>query len=910
MIRALLFAAAFVCGLPSLAAQTPVADTKFTPRRGFHDAPFTLTISSATPGAEIRYTTDGSTPTATTGTIYAAPIQIGTTTVVRALATAPGLDPTNVDTHTYLFLADVVNQPSNITGYPRNTYPTGGGPNVQMDYQMDPIITDDPAYSADLLTGLQEIPSLCISVDPDNIYGNSNFYDGDAEEQISVETLFFNSPADNEQSEAGIESHSHKRMKRSMRLNFRSEYGDSKWRTKLLRDAPFNSNNRATPNELDRVILRAGNNRAWSRGWSEEKTTYAIDEFARQTQISMGDDGMRGAFVHLYINGLYWGLFNPVHRADTFFTSETYGGEEADWFAVSHGGDIPAEGNNSPRDDRYDYLKGTLKNKDMSVAANYAELEEHLDIENFIDYLLLHWYTTTGDWPQNNWYGGLRNPTSPEGPTPMKFFAWDGEWSWDLPHSSIRTRVPRDAAPWVHIDFRKDEGKNKNRPIADLFNSAKDNPDFLRRLGDRAHRHLANDGVLTDANAQARFSSTTDYIENAVIAESARWGDTIVSTPFTRDDHWQPEVTDILGYMNGRAAQLIAALRTENYYPDFDPPSYNQHGGEITSGFTLSLTNPNSTGSLHLSLDGSDPADGGGFTYTAPIALTETTRALARVKQGNEWSALTEATFIIPSPADLHLTELHYHPAAPDSATEFLELTNTGTTPLDLAGYTFTTGITLTFPAPTMLAAGETAVIVRDTDLFQAKYGTSIRILGEYAGKLSNDGERLALVTDLGQTIFDFTYNDTWHRQTDGAGDSLEPGTQPPSSEATDWGPSHLPGGSPAATEIAYATWAAAQGFPTTPDPTQDSNGDGITDLIEFVFGGTPLVQITPSGITFSLRRNREDITVTPQLSTDLTTWPDQALPPSTNVGVFTEYQIPAASAARSFFRMEVTIDN
>ena len=108
-----------------------------------------------------------------------------------------------------------------------------------MDYEMDPTVTADAAYSADLLAGLQEIPSLCISVDPDHIFGSSNFYEGDNEEPASVETLYFDDPEGDEQSEAGIEAHSHLRMKRSMRLNFRSEYGDSKWDTRPTPQHPI-----------------------------------------------------------------------------------------------------------------------------------------------------------------------------------------------------------------------------------------------------------------------------------------------------------------------------------------------------------------------------------------------------------------------------------------------------------------------------------------------------------------------------------------------------------------------------------------------------------------------------------------------------------------------------------------------
>ena len=85
-----------------------VGDTTFSVDRGFYDAPFQLIISTNTPGAQIRYTTNGSPPTATTGTVYTGPITIDRTTTIRAAAFKTGLVPSNVDTQTYIFLNDVV----------------------------------------------------------------------------------------------------------------------------------------------------------------------------------------------------------------------------------------------------------------------------------------------------------------------------------------------------------------------------------------------------------------------------------------------------------------------------------------------------------------------------------------------------------------------------------------------------------------------------------------------------------------------------------------------------------------------------------------------------------------------------------------------------------------------------------
>ena len=95
-----------------------VADTKFEPNRGFFDAPFRVTITAATPGAEIRYTLDGSKPTAAKGKVYEGPIAIDTTTTLRAASFKSGLRASNVDTHTYLFAQHIIKQPAKPAGFP------------------------------------------------------------------------------------------------------------------------------------------------------------------------------------------------------------------------------------------------------------------------------------------------------------------------------------------------------------------------------------------------------------------------------------------------------------------------------------------------------------------------------------------------------------------------------------------------------------------------------------------------------------------------------------------------------------------------------------------------------------------------------------------------------------------------
>jgi hypothetical protein len=63
-----------------------VGDTKFDHDRGFYNAAFSLSITSSTAGASIRYTTNGSLPMATNGLVYTGPIPIDHTTILRAAA--------------------------------------------------------------------------------------------------------------------------------------------------------------------------------------------------------------------------------------------------------------------------------------------------------------------------------------------------------------------------------------------------------------------------------------------------------------------------------------------------------------------------------------------------------------------------------------------------------------------------------------------------------------------------------------------------------------------------------------------------------------------------------------------------------------------------------------------------------
>ncbi len=758
-----------------------VSPVQFSISRGFYDSPFTVELTTDTPGATIHYTTDGREPTETTGLTYTGPITINTTTLLRAVAFKTDFLPSRVDTHSYIFLDEVVHQPPNPAGFP----PTWGthpidfagykkGAQVVADYELDPEIVNDPRYRQTIKDDLKSIPTMSIVTDVQNFYLYANPRErGRAwERPVSVELI------DTDPSKKGFQINAGIRIqggagrwefmpKHSFRLFFRDEYGPTRLEYPLFPDSPVET--------FDTIVLRGGADRSYA-GHPDVSghalTTYTRDEWLRASQIAMSGLGAHGIFVHLYLNGLYWGLYNLVERPDARFTASYLGGEPEGWYIANHRGGV------SGSSGRFKTLLKLASDGGLADSEKYAAIKPYLDIDQFIDYLILNWYAGTRDWPENNWYAGLQNPSGQ-----ARYFVWDGEECWI------------DGAK-IHLG-KEDLAGNPNT-IKILFEALIENADFKMRLADRLFRHLFHEGALTDANAQARWLAINSLIERAIVGESARWGDARYERPITRDD-WLKARDNVLAQMEGNGARLIGLARDLGYYPELDPPTFNQQGGLVTTGFKLTMIAP--TGIIYYTTDGSDPripVSGAiapsALVYNAPLLLTGTTTIKARVLADGpatlpataagqlrssssgqaSWSALNEVTFrVVGEDKRLRLTEIMYNPIGGGDY-EFIELKNTGRDQVYLSNMFFE-GILFTFPPGTPpLAPGEFVVLVRNRAAFAERY-PDVSINGVYDRQLSNKGEQITLKDARGNVIVSVKYDDEngWPISPDGRGDSL-----------------------------------------------------------------------------------------------------------------------------------------
>jgi len=740
-----------------------VADTRFSHDRGFYEEPFDLVISTATEGAIIKYTLDGSAPSPANGLTYSGPIHISTTTTVRAMAYKPGWLSTNIDTQTYIFLNDVIRQTSTPAGYPMTwTSPNG---TIPADYGMDQNVVNDPLYSGRIINDLKSIPTLSIVTGINDMFGpfpeglyNHGSRRGITYERAGSVELIYPDGKKGFQIDAGLRLygnvgayHSHT-PKHSIRLRFDEDmYGAGKLNYDLFKNALYGD---TAVDSFDTIVLRSNFNN--SMAFVGRNASYLQDPWSSATLMAMGNVAAHSTFVHLYINGLYWGLYCPTERPDASFQSAYFGGnKDTDW-DVNHEGEWQSGNANAWN------AMMAIANGDMTTPASWTALTQYLDVDNLIDYLLLNFYGNNWDWDGHNYYFARKRSADGR----FRFFNWDGEGNLDGGMGDIT---------------------NSNRgPITNLYLKIRVNPEFKMHFADRVHMHLFNNGPLTATGALANWTALRNMIDSAIVGESARWGDAKVTPAATRQD-WLNRVNGIQNTFQSRRDSLLGYLKNDGLYPNSAgdiwkntaPPEFNQHGGVIPASFQLFITRPGGQGTIYYTLDGTDPRPefGGAPTasaqaYTGPITLGGTVTVTARIRLSDgTWSPITQAKFIGETSA-LRVTELMYNPPGSGDAEEYIELQNTGSTPMNLGGVSFTQGVSFTFPSY-VLAPGARVLVVRNQAAFEARYGTGLPIAGVYTGALDNAGETIEIVNGAGNRIQKFTYNNKWYPITDGGGFSL-----------------------------------------------------------------------------------------------------------------------------------------
>ncbi|MBT7859043.1 MAG: T9SS type A sorting domain-containing protein [Gemmatimonadetes bacterium] len=337
---------------------------------GFYTGIRTVQLSAA-PGAVIHYSLDGSIPTAASS-IYTAPLDVTSTSVIRARVFSDELLPSETITHTYFIdeestlpVVSVATNPANLWDDTIGIYVDG----------TNGIISDD--------SGLPK---------------NSN---QDWERPVSVE-FFEPGGSLGFQLDAGgsiYGAFSRHFPQKSLGINARGKYGTDEINYQIFPDA-----------RLDRfksfILRNAGND------WT---TTMLDDEFMQtlvKGQMDIDTQAYRPAVV--FLNGEYWGIHNIREKLNRHYLASHHG-VDPDLVSILEADSAVKTGSAEDYDDLVDFMEAN----DMTLAETYAYVGTQLDINEFMNHQIVQVYLGAGDNFFKNvkyWHPGTD----------------DGRWRWFL----------------------------------------------------------------------------------------------------------------------------------------------------------------------------------------------------------------------------------------------------------------------------------------------------------------------------------------------------------------------------------------------------------------------------------------------------------------------------------------------
>ena len=556
-----------------------VGDTQFSVDRGFYEESFNLEITSSTEGAKIRYTLDGTAPSTTNGILYEGPINVDKTTVLRAIAYMSGFRPTNIDTHTYIFPEDVVDQP-----------------------RMRNSVTQSNTLGPQMIDSLKSVPTISIVTDNPSPFTNESSGNIRSESPASVE-MIFSDGSRGFQEDGGLKhfgGYYTNFRKKSFRIGFRSKYGATKVNFPLFDG--FNYKYYPPTDRFDIMDLRSGSHDMQSRG------AYMSNRFTDDTMLEMGNLAPHGRFVHVYLNGNYWGQYHLRERWNADMASSYLGGPKSDYDAVNLNDGFRA-------DEKVYDGSGELWNdaKQLASGSNaWAFNDNHIDFANLIDFMLL--------WVSGNSESEVRLLGSKAQGQPFRFQMKDADGFLRSSSHSVNSSGPL------------------NLMSSSLINR---NPDYSMLLADRIHMHFFNDGVLTPSRNIARLKKRVDEARLGFIAESARWGN-----QFREYQSWLDYQNNLINnHFPGLTNTMISKFRSAGMYPDIMAPVFSQHGGSVLPDTKLTMATDSDT--IYYTTDGTDPRLPGGdvnpgakiatFGGGGPVPVTY-------ISSGNPWKYLDNGT--------------------------------------------------------------------------------------------------------------------------------------------------------------------------------------------------------------------------------------------------------------------------
>lgn len=190
-----------------------------------------------------------------------------------------------------------------------------------------------------------------------------------------------------------------------------------------------------------------------------------------------------------------------------------------------------------------------------------------------------------------------------------------------------------------------------NFNAAELHYELSFNAEYCQTFADLVYKHmLKTGGAMTAVECEKRFRARMAEIDDAIVCESARWGN---ADKRTRKRWLNTNCENRIKFINARTAPLLAEYRRRGWYPSFDVAKVADEKGEplvdgakLPANGRVTLTGIEG-GTIYYTLDGTDPRLPGGAVSPAARAYKESLKIpcsgvtlAVRVLKDGEWSVV------------------------------------------------------------------------------------------------------------------------------------------------------------------------------------------------------------------------------------------------------------------------------
>ncbi|MBP6334649.1 MAG: CotH kinase family protein [Bacteroidia bacterium] len=697
------------------------SDPVFSKSEGFYSSSQSLSLSTSMGSAKIRYTTDGSEPTSNS-TQFNNSLSLNSTKTIRVKVFRSGYLPSPTFTKSYFInenidlpVVTISTDPDNLWDFNDGIYATG--PNASAVY---------PYKGANYWEDWEKPAAI-------------EYYDKNKNRQFA-----FN---------ANIEifgNYSQAKPQKSFEIKLSDEMGTSSVEYSIFSDKPQIT-------EFDNFVLRnAGTD------WNEVHYRDALMERVMKTTHS-GYLAAEPAVV--FLNGEYWGVYTIHENHDQHWTKSNFGVGKDEIDMLLEGGNIETKFGSD--DGFWDLLNYAL-NENPSAQQFYDDIDEMLDIQNFVDYMIAETYYGNGDW-MGDWTNNIKIWRSQETGGKWRYLLYDLDMGLGY-SSSVNTNT---------LGIARNPLSTNN--TSDLFDALLQNPTFKTYFINR-YADLIN----------------TIYKPSLMKAVSRQFEDSMRSDMYPHFDRWPTFNGDYfsMGTWNSEINQL------EDFIDDRPTIARNFIRSEfgLQSNVTLTLnTSPAGSGRIQISTVNPTSYPWSGVYFRGnPVTITampnpgytfDHWRSNVAISSNNPDQELTvnfnssdQITAYFNGSSEspkITISEINYNSAGTINAGDWVELHNHGNVALDISNWKIRdeqSYHTFTFPVQTVIEAGEYLVLAEDMSKFSSMFPHVNNVIGPLGFNFSNSGDDIRLFDHQEADILNVNYNDNspWPTDADGEGYTLE----------------------------------------------------------------------------------------------------------------------------------------